>query len=72
MSAKLDELSAENVFGISLKQGIGVHSNLILAVRDYKRAAEHGDPDGANNNALSSLTSDSRSLGCSGSIFPGC
>jgi hypothetical protein len=49
LAAELNEPSAENSFGICLERGIGVCSNVTLAVRYYKRAAAHGDPDGANN-----------------------
>jgi TPR repeat protein len=47
--AELNEPSAENSFGICFERGIGVHSNLILAVRYYKRAVENSDLDGVNN-----------------------
>jgi hypothetical protein len=36
LSAELNELSAENSFGIFLERGIGVHSNLNLAGRYHK------------------------------------
>jgi hypothetical protein len=49
LAAELNEPSAENSFGICLERGIGVHSNLELAVRYYQRAAAQGHPDGANN-----------------------
>jgi hypothetical protein len=49
LSVEKKNARVENSFGICLEPGIRVHKSLFLAAHFYRRAADQGNPDRANN-----------------------